>query len=128
MDEIGFLTPRAAYAQAHTRLRMAVRAVVDVRLHRGEWSLERAAAEYRDRVGMAPGAAQAEVVKNSMFPATAIMYLAGVDAIQRLRHERGVREGAAFSLQRFHDRLLSYGSVPVVRIAQALQEEEGDAH
>jgi uncharacterized protein (DUF885 family) len=126
MDEIGFLTPGAAYAQAHTRLRMAVRAVVDVRLHRSEWSLERAAAEYRDLVGMAPGAAQAEAVKNSMFPATAIMYLAGVDAIQQLRRECAVREGAAFSLRHFHDRLLSHGSVPVARIARTMREEERD--
>lgn len=126
MDEIGFLTPLESYAQAHTQLRMTVRAVVDVRLHRGEWSLDQAAAQYRERVGMAPGTAQAEAVKNTMFPGTAVMYLTGTDAIQRLRRERGTREGAAFSLRRFHDRLLSYGSVPVARIARAMREEEID--
>jgi uncharacterized protein (DUF885 family) len=91
--------------------------VVDVRLHDGRFTLEDATAFYRDRVGMAPAAAQAEAVKNSLFPATACMYLAGWDGIRRLRRALEARDGGAFSLGRFHDRLLSYGSVPVALIA-----------
>jgi uncharacterized protein (DUF885 family) len=116
MGEVGFLTPLERYAKQHARLRMAARAIVDVRLHDARFSLEDGAAFYRDRVGMAPSAAHAEVVKNSLFPATACMYLAGWDGIRRLRRELAAREGSDFSLQRFHDRLLSFGSVPVALI------------
>src|SRR5690348_12692005 len=76
MAEIGFLSPREQYAEMHTRLRMATRAIVDIRLHCGAFTVEQAAAYYRDHAGLAAGPAQAEAVKNSMFPGAAVMYLA----------------------------------------------------
>jgi hypothetical protein len=129
MDEIGFLTRLESFAEQHTRLRMAARSLCDVRLHQGEWTLEQAAAFYHKRVGMAPAAAQAEAVKNSLFPASALMYLMGADAIQALRRELAARQGAAFSLRAFHDQFLSYGSVPVTLIARSmLQPAPRGAH
>ena len=85
--------------------------------------LAEAAAFYRDRGGMPDAAAQAEAVKNSMFPGAALMYMMGVEGIHRLRRRVAAREGAAFSLGRFHDRLLSYGSIPMARAAQAMLAE-----
>ena len=123
MDEVGYLTPLESYAQQYAKLRMAARTVVDVRLHDGRFTLEDAAAFYRDRVGMAPAAAQAEAVKNSLFPATACMYLAGWDSIRRLRRAIETREGSAFSRRQFHDRLLSFGSIPVALVAAELLAE-----
>ena len=122
MDEIGFLSPLEHCAHVHARLRMAARALVDVNLHHGAMSLEEAAAFYRDRVGMAPEAALAEAVKNSMFPGTALMYLVGTDLIHRLRRELSARQ-PGFDLRRFHDRFLSYGSVPVSLIGAAMRKE-----
>ncbi len=124
MDEIGFLDPPERLSQAHSRLRMAARALVDVKLHGGEWTLDEAAACYRDRVGMPAEAAYAEAVKNSMFPGTALMYLLGTEQIHRLRRELAARQ-AGFDLRRFHDRFLSYGSVPVSLIAAAMQKSAG---
>jgi uncharacterized protein (DUF885 family) len=120
MDEIGFLDPLQRLSQAHTRLRMAARAVADVRLHRREWTLEQTAAWYRERVGMSSDAARAEAVKNSMFPGTALMYLIGTDLIHDLRRDLAAR-APGFSLREFHDRFLSYGSVPVSLIARAMR-------
>jgi uncharacterized protein (DUF885 family) len=120
MDEIGFLTPLERCAQSHTRLRMAARAFVDVQLHHGAITVEEAAAIYRDRAGLSAEAARGEAVKNSMFPATAMMYMAGTDLIHRLRRELGGL-GGAFDLRRFHDRLLSYGSVPVALAGAAMR-------
>jgi uncharacterized protein (DUF885 family) len=119
MAEIGFLTPLERFAERHTRLRMAARALADVRLHHGIWTLEQTAEFYQQRVGMAPAAARGEAVKNSMFPATALMYLIGTDAIHQLRHELAARPG--FELRAFHDKLLSYGSIPVALIAASMQ-------
>ena len=122
MGETRFLEPLEQYAQRHARLRQAVRALVDVRLHQGRFSLDDAVAQYRDRVGMSPAAARAEAVKNSMFPGAALMYLVGTDAIHALRRTLSSRPG--FALRTFHDRLLSYGSIPVALIRERMLREE----
>jgi hypothetical protein len=124
MDEIGFLTPLESFAQRYAQLRMAARTVADVRLHTGRISLAEGQRFYEDRVGMTAAAAYAEVVKNSLFPATGCMYLAGWDGIYRLRRPLEAREGGAFSRRRFHDRLLSFGSIPVALIAETLLASE----
>jgi hypothetical protein len=126
MAEAGFMTPLEQYAQRHGRLRMAARAICDIRLHRGDFTLDEAAAFYRERVGMLAAAAHAEAVKNSMFPGAALMYLVGTDQIADLRRELAARDGAAFDLRRFHDRFLSFGSIPVALIAAAMREESAD--
>ena len=113
MDEIGFLTADESLAQQHTRARLTARAVVDLGLHAGSMTFDEAVGVYRDRVGMPPEAARGEACKNSMFPATAIMYWLGTGGLHRLRRARKTAEGAAFSLRRFHDRVLSFGSIPV---------------
>ena len=120
MDDVGFLEPLERLSQAHTRLRMATRALVDVRLHEGAWTLGQAAEFYRERVGMSADAAHSEAVKNSLFPATALMYLTGTERIHRLRRDLAART-PDFDLRAFHDRFLSYGSVPVSLVAAAMQ-------
>ena len=95
---------------------------MDVRLHHGRMTLEDAVDFYIDRVGMSPAAARAEAVKNSLFPGAACMYLLGWDGIWRLRREVESRATSTFSLHAFHDRLLSFGSVPVSLIARAMLE------
>jgi hypothetical protein len=113
MDEIGFLTPDESLAQQHTRARLLARAVVDLGLHAGSLTFDEAVGVYRDRVGMSPEAAHGEACKNAMFPGTAIMYWLGTDGLHRLRRSRQQAEGPSFSLRRFHDRVLSFGSIPV---------------
>ena len=119
--DTGFLTPAETAEQDRTRRRMAARAIVDIRLHDGRFSLEQAADFYQQHAGMSPGAAHAEAVKNSLVPGAACMYLAGWDGLWRLRRETQAREGRAFSLRAFHDRVLSFGSVPVPLIARAMR-------
>jgi hypothetical protein len=118
MDEAGFLTPEESLSQQHTRARLLARAVVDLGLHAGSLTFDDATAIYRDRVGLSQDAAAAEACKNSMFPGTALMYWLGTDALHRLRHERERSEGAAFSLKTFHDRVLSFGSIPVPLLSE----------
>lgn len=120
MSEAGFLTPLERYAEGHGRARMCARAIVDVRLHEGRWTLEQAAHFYEEHALMPPAAARAEAVKNSMFPGAAVMYLMGRDAIHRLRSEMQAIEGRRFSLRNFHDRFLSHGSIPVTLIAESM--------
>jgi hypothetical protein len=119
--EFGGLTPLEEVAELWGRVRMCARAVVDVRLHQGRFTLEQAKDFYVEKAGMERGAGASEAVKNSMFPGAAVMYLTGTDGIHGLRKELAEREGAAFDLFRFHDEFLSYGSIPVSLIAAQMK-------
>jgi len=118
MAEFGALTPLEHLAELAGRVRMGCRAIADVELHRGRMSLEDVIRLYQDEARMSPPAARSEAVKNSMFPGAALMYLLGTDAIHDLRGKMGSLLGERFSLRRFHDDFLSYGSVPVSLIAE----------
>ena len=121
MDEVGFLTALESYSLHHARLRACARAIVDVGIHTGKLTLEQAQAFYAERVGMSARASRAEAVKNTMFPGAAMMYLIGSDAIINLRAEMQTKHGEAFNLKKFHDALLSYGSIPVPLIAHSMR-------
>ena len=120
MAELGFLTPLERLSEQHTRVRALARAIVDVELHSGAIALDDAVRFYVDRVGMSQDAARGEAVKNSMFPCTAIMYWLGTQSVRNLRLATERRLGSAFSLKRFHDDFLSFGSIPVPLIAQLM--------
>lgn len=122
MGEIGFLTAAEQYDELATRCRMCARAVVDVRLHQGQFTLAEAAEYYQREAGMAAAAAMGEAVKNSMFPGGAVMYLTGRDEIHELRRALAARSGPAFDLRAFHDQFLSYGSIPVSLIATDMMQ------
>jgi len=125
MEGIGFLTPLERLSHAHTRLRMAARAIADVQLHTGVWTLEETVTFYRDSAGMPVDAARAEAVKNSMFPGVALTYLCGTELIHQLRREMQARQGG-FEVRGFHDKFLSYGSVPVALVAAEMSREVSD--
>ncbi len=127
MAEFGFLTPLEAYSEYQGRRRMCARAIVDLRLHRGEFSFDEAVAFYQQNAGMGAGSARAEVTKNSMFPGGAVMYLFGRDAIYDLREEFKTREGVRFNLRAFHDEFLSYGALPVALICADMKRKRQDA-
>ncbi|MGH7460191.1 MAG: DUF885 family protein, partial [Longimicrobiales bacterium] len=120
MDEFGFLSPLERVLQQQSRVRMLVRAIVDIRLHTQGLSLRDAVTLYVEQAEMSIDAAQAEVNKNSMFPCTALMYWLGTKGILDLRTELQRRQGAAFRLRNFHDELLSHGSIPVELVARLM--------
>lgn len=120
MDELGFLTDFERVAEQHTRVRILTRAVVDLGLHAGTLTFDRAAATFVNACGMTPEQAHAEVTKASMFPGTAMMYWIGLEGIRELRttHEQAL--GRRFRLRAFHDELLGLGSLPVPLIARLM--------
>ena len=123
VDELGLLSPLEQVSERHTGVRLLARAIVDLRLHLGDWSVDECVRFYESRVGMSHAVALAETTKNSMFPATALMYWLGAQGIldlrARWRRERG--DGDA-SLKAFHDDLLSRGAIPVRLLSHLLSE------
>ena len=124
MEEIGFLSPLERIAQQHTRVRIAARAVADLSIHTGAITPAAAAQIYVERAHMSAAAASGEATRNSMFPGTAVMYWLGTRGLHHLRAAMQQRQGAAFSLRAFHDRVLSYGAIPVMLISKLMLAEE----
>ncbi len=121
MEEFGLLTPLERLSEQQSRVRMLARAIVDIELHVGAFTLDDATQFYHTEVGMPVDTATAEANKNSMFPCTAVMYWLGTQAIRDLRGRLHARDGAAFSLRTFHDALLGRGSIPVLLVASLLE-------
>jgi hypothetical protein len=110
-----FYTPAERLQLMHFEARNIACCLADLRLHLGIWSLEEMRRFYRDDVGFAPARIWSETTRNSMFPASRLMYWTGSTQIAELR-KRSPLESRAF-----HDELLSYGSCPIAWIADEMR-------
>ncbi len=117
MEAPGFYTPEECLLLKQYERRNAASVLVDVRLHCGEWTQAEAGRFYRDEAGFAPSRVESEIVRNSMFPGSRLMYWTGVEAIRALRRRW---HGSA---QAFHDKLLSYGHAPIAAIEVEMARE-----
>lgn len=100
----------------------SVRVLLDVGLHTGSLTYPAAVELLATEAGMDLHMAEGEINRYCRHdnPTYQSSYLLGKTAIQELREQVRTREGAAFSLGGFHDRVMAYGSVPVSLIAQQL--------
>jgi Bacterial protein of unknown function (DUF885) len=119
LEAEGFYTPLERVLLKQYELRNAAMCLADIQLHRGAWNLAQMRAFYTDEVGVAPGRLWAETTRNSIYPATRLMYWLGTREIKRLRLEIGGSPRA------FHDALLSFGSVPVDWVAEEFRARGG---
>jgi uncharacterized protein (DUF885 family) len=93
------------------RLR-ALRVEVDVRLALGEFTLAEAADYLERTVPMDRASALEEAALFASTPGQAISYQIGKLDLVRLLADARRRDGATFSLQRFHDAIWRNGNVP----------------
>jgi uncharacterized protein (DUF885 family) len=64
--------------------------------------------------------AEIEVDRYVTMPGQALAYKIGQHEIERLRAEAARRDGPAFSIRAFHDRLLELGTLPLPAIRREL--------
>jgi uncharacterized protein (DUF885 family) len=76
---------------------------------------------YRDEAGFPAARIERETTRNSIFPATRLMYFLGVELIAGLRRELGGEPRA------LHDALLACGHVPVAWAADEVRRALGRA-
>jgi uncharacterized protein (DUF885 family) len=89
------------------------RAIVDIKLNSGEWTFDEATDFYARETSFSHEAAAAQVGSMAMTPGYLIAYTAGRLQLEQLLGDYQIAMGGARgSLHDFHDRLLSYGSVP----------------
>jgi len=125
MVEQGFMAsdPRYELGQVKDALLRAARFIVSIRLHTGRMTLDGATHFFMDRALMAEGPARTEAERGTYEP-TYLSYTYGKLELLRLREELRARQGAAFSLARFHEDLLRTGQVPPWFLRAALLKEE----
>ena len=110
-----FYTPADELASLQAERRNAASVLADIGLHAGGWSLERMREFYRQEGGFPEARIAAETTRNSILPATRLMYFLGTKQIKDLRRDIG---GPARS---FHDDLLGHGHVPLAWAAEELR-------
>lgn len=114
MKEEGFLNvPEERFFQRVHLLWRAVRIVLDVQLHTTGMTFDAAVQYLMDMLGIQRANAESEVRRYCVTPAYNLCYALGRREFLSLRDAVQRRDGAAFSLKRFHDEALSYGGMPV---------------
>jgi uncharacterized protein (DUF885 family) len=124
MREQGFDDgPAFRLALATDAIWRAARIVLDVRMHRGEVSIEEATDFLVEHTSFERPNALAEARRYTSTPTYNLSYLLGKVLLLQLREDEGRRLGSAFSLQGFHDALLRGGSLPISFHRRALRGE-----
>ena len=123
MEETSFIhEPPVVLFKLRNALWRSVRVVVDSGLHTRGMTFQEAVDLLCDEVALDPHMAEGEVRRytthnNPTYPSS---YLVGKMAIKDLRRRWRDQEGNAYSLKRFHDTLLSYGSPPLKLVAKRM--------
>jgi uncharacterized protein (DUF885 family) len=114
MREHGFDTAASHRLMMHTdAIWRACRIILDVRLQRGEISVEEATDFMVEQTGFERPQALAEVKWYTYRPTYPLSYLLGRQLLLRLRADEQKRLGSSFSLRAFHDALLNQGGLPI---------------
>ncbi len=117
----GYYTAAERIAQLQAERRNAASVLADIRLHTGEWTLDRMRTFYAEEAGFPAPRVWSETTRNSILPATRLMYWLGVRQIKALRREFG---GSA---KAFHDELIAYGHAPISWIADEMRRSRSAA-
>ncbi len=114
MREHGFDDGPAFRVIMHTdAIWRACRIILDIRLHRGEITVEEAVDFLVEQTNFERPNAAAEVSWYTYRPTYPLSYLLGRTLLLGLRADEQRRLGDAFSLKAFHDTLLRNGSLPI---------------
>jgi uncharacterized protein (DUF885 family) len=100
----------------------ACRIILDVRMHRGELSVDEATDFLIGHTRFEVANARAEVNRYTYTPTYQLSYLLGKVLLLQLRADEQQRLGAKFDLRAFHDTLLNNGSLPISFHRRLLRE------
>jgi uncharacterized protein (DUF885 family) len=106
-------TPYDRFGMLNYQIWRAARLVVDTGIHSQGWSRDRAVAYFRENTALPEHEIETEVDRYIAWPAQALSYYLGEDAILKARAKAEKSLGAHFNLRAFHDTVLELGSVPI---------------
>ncbi len=106
-------TPYDRFGMLNYQIWRAARLVVDTGIHAQGWTRDRAIAYLRDYTALPQHEIETEVDRYIAWPAQALSYYLGEDAIIKSRAKAEKALGPKFNLRAFHDAVLELGSVPI---------------
>lgn len=123
-DELGAYEkePLGRLGMLQGSLFRACRIVVDTGMHARGWSREQAIAYLIDNAGSTPDDARREIERYVSWPGQACGYKIGHLEMVRLREAARRRLGSGFDLKKFHDTVLSHGSLPLSVLSEAVDQ------
>ncbi len=123
MYEKGFYTkPQTRLLQLKDQLWRGCRVVIDAGLHTGKMSFDQAVNMLVKVAKLEKTNAVAEVKRYTYTPTQPMTYAMGKMEILRLRDDFKALKGRGFDLKKFHDQLLSYGTIPIQMVRERMLE------
>lgn len=116
--------PRFEFGVMRWALVRACRFQVGIRVHTRGMTMDQAVQYFVDHAGMERANAEREAYRAAFDP-TYIIYELGALQIRKLRDDVARREGAEFDLARFHESMLTQGSLPVALLRRVLLHDDG---
>lgn len=121
MFEQGFYSSVGAWLmELRNQLWRACQVIIDVSIHRAEMTFQEAVTLLVREAKLAGPHARAEVLRSAMNPTQQMSYLLGKRAILEIRDLSRRRQRSDIELGRFHDDLLSHGSLPPLLLREAM--------
>lgn len=103
--------PRYAMAQLSESMTRICRLIVSLNVHANGWTLEQGARFFEDNAHI-PGPAAMQEASRVSYDPTNGGYFLGKRAMLTLREDYQARQGAAFNLRTFHERVMKNGIAP----------------
>jgi uncharacterized protein (DUF885 family) len=120
MAELGYYTDEERLLQLEWTLVRAARIVIDVGLHVSDMTFDQAVKMLTDEVHLERQLALSEVKRYTMSPTQPLAYLTGRQMIIKMRERYRQRDGASFSLKKFHTDVLVRATVPPSLMAREI--------
>ena len=121
--------PSQYFGRLNSELFRAVRLVVDVGLHRKNWSRDRALRFMMENTGASESGASLEIDRYIAWPAQALSYKIGQLKISAIRSKAEKALGAKFDIRAFHDEILKDGAMQLdlleVKMDAWIQRQQG---
>ncbi|MCB2086557.1 MAG: DUF885 family protein [Sphingomonadaceae bacterium] len=113
-EEMGiYRTPYERFGRLSYEMWRAVRLVIDTGIHHYGWSREEAIDYLASRTALSEHEVGTEVDRYISWPGQALAYKLGEMTMRRVRAKAEAELGEQFDIRKFHDVVLSLGSVPL---------------
>lgn len=120
-NEMGiYRTPYERFGQLSYEMWRAARLVIDTGVHHYGWSREKALDYLASRTALSRHEVETEVDRYISWPGQALAYKLGEMTIRRVRAKAEEALGERFDIRKFHDIVLSLGSVPLPVLEQRI--------
>ena len=121
-QEMGmYETPYDRFGMLNYQIWRAARLVIDTGIHAQGWSRDRAVDYLREYTALPEHEIQTEIDRYIAWPAQALSYYLGENAILEGRRKAETALGARFNIRAFHDTVLELGSVPLPVLTARVQ-------